>query len=109
VPIKASASAPAVMPSVATTKDGTYAPLSRPIFIYVKDKAMQRPAVKQFVEFYLKEGAALAKEVGYIDLPASAYTVALGHLNSGKLGTGFGGTPEVGLKVEELLQREGKL
>jgi len=61
------------------------------------------------VEFYLKEGAELAKEVGYVDLPASAYTLALDNLNAGKLGTGFGGTPEVGLHVEDLLKREGKL
>jgi phosphate transport system substrate-binding protein len=109
VPIKANASAPAVLPSVETTKNGTYVPLSRPIFIYVKDKSLQRPAVRQFVEFYLKEGARLAKEVGYIDLPESAYKLALDHLNAGKLGTRFGGTPEVGLSVEALLAREGKL
>ena len=109
VPIKATDSSPAVLPSVETTKNGTYTPLSRPIFIYVKEKSLQRPVVRQFVEFYLKDGAALAKEVGYIDLPESAYKMALDHLNSGRLGTGFGGTPEVGLPVEELLKREGKL
>ena len=109
VPIKASASSPAVLPSIDTTKNGTYTPLSRPIFIYVKEKSLQRPVVRQFVEFYLKDGAELVKEVGYIDLPASVAKLALDNLNAGKLGTGFGGTPEVGLSVEELLRREGKL
>ena len=89
--------------------DGTYTPLSRPIFIYVKEKSVQRPEVRKFVEFYLKEGGALTREVGFVDLPAAAYELALKNFNEGKLGTGFGGKSEVGLKVEELLAREGKL
>jgi len=109
VPIKANASAQAILPSLATVNNSTYQPLSRPIFIYVKDKAAQRPEVRQFVEFYLKEGGTLAKEVGYVDLPASAYTLAQKNFSAGKLGTGFGGSPEVGLHVEDLLKREGKL
>ena len=75
----------------------------------MKEKALKRPEVREFVQFYLEHGAELAKEVGYVDLPASAYELAAQNLTAGKLGTGFGGTPEVGLKVEELLQREGKL
>jgi phosphate transport system substrate-binding protein len=99
----------AVLPSVRTVNDGSYNPLSRPIFIYVKEKSAERPEVREFVEFYLKQGGALAREVGYVDLPAAAYELALKHFSEGKLGTGFGGTPEVGLKVEELMAREGKL
>lgn len=109
VPIKATASSKAVLPSLETVNNSTYQPLSRPIFIYVKDKAAQRPEVRQFVEFYLKEGGALAKEVGYVDLPASAYAMAQKNFSTGKLGTGFGGRSEVGLHVEDLLKREGKL
>jgi phosphate transport system substrate-binding protein len=109
VPIKANASAPAVVPSLETVNNSSYQPLSRPIFIYVKEKAAQRPEVREFVEFYLKNGAELAKEVGYVDLPAAAYELALKNFRSGKLGTGFGGASEVGLKVEDLLKREGKL
>src|SRR4030043_420143 len=44
----------AVLPSLQTVMDGTYAPLSRPIFIYFNKKSMERPEVKEFVEFYLK-------------------------------------------------------
>lgn len=109
VPIKATADAEAVLPSLATVNNGAYVPLSRPIFIYVKEKAKARPEVREFVEFYLKNGAELAKEVGYVDLPAAAYELALENFRSGKLGTGFGGASEVGLKVEDLLKREGKL
>ena len=109
VPIVASGGSTGVLPSIASVNDGTYTPLSRPIFIYVKEKSVQRPEVRKFVEFYLQEGGALTREVGFVDLPAVAYELALKNFTEGKLGTGFGGKSEVGLKVEELLAREGKL
>mgnify|MGYP001767365782 CR=1 FL=1 len=109
VPIVGKGGSAGVIPSIATVNDGSYNPLSRPIFIYVKDKSVSRPEVRQFVEFYMQQGGPLAREVGYVDLPKAAYEQALRHFNDGKLGTVFGGTPEVGLRVEELLEREGKL
>jgi phosphate transport system substrate-binding protein len=109
VAIKADEKAPAVLPSVDTVNSGRYQPLSRPIFIYVKEASLVRPEVKEFVEFYLQHGAELAKEVGYVDLPAKAYQLALENLKQRKLGTAFGGVAEVGVKVEELLVREAKL
>jgi len=63
----------AVAPSVQTISDGTYAPLSRPLFIYVSKAANQRPEVKTFVEFYLNTVPAIAKDVGYVALPAAMY------------------------------------
>lgn len=98
-----------VMPSPQAVIDGTYQPLSRPIFIYVSAKSMDKPEVKEFVEFYLKEAAKLVKEVSYVPLPAKAYILGLEHLKNRKLGTVFGGESAVGLKVEELLAREAKL
>jgi phosphate transport system substrate-binding protein len=109
VPIVPRGGSAGVLPSIATVNDGTYTPLSRPIFIYVKEKSVKRPDVRKFVEFYLQEGGALTREVGFVDLPAAAYELALKNFNEGKLGSGFGGKSEVGLKVEELLAREGKL
>lgn len=98
-----------VLPSVGSVNDGTYQPLSRPLFIYVKEKSLSRPEVREFVEFYLKEGRTLSSEVGYIGLPESAYVMILKNFQSGKMGTVFGGTPEIGLTIEDLLAREGKL
>jgi phosphate transport system substrate-binding protein len=98
-----------VGPSIEAVNNGSYQPLSRPLFIYVRDKAAQRAEVKEFIQFYLTEGADLAKEVGYVPLPTQAYKLALQHFNSGKLGTVFGGTPEVGVTIDALLAREGKL
>jgi phosphate transport system substrate-binding protein len=99
----------AVGPSIEAVNDGSYQPLSRPLFIYVRESSAQRPEIAEFIKFYLTEGANLAKEVGYVPLPAQAYTLALQHFNNKKMGTVFGGTPEVGVTIDNLLAREGKL
>jgi phosphate transport system substrate-binding protein len=109
VPIVAKAGAPAVGPSRETVENGGYQPLSRPIFIYVKAKSLDKPEVQEFVAFYLKNVATLAAEVKYIPLPARAYTMAAEHVAKRKLGTVFGGTADVGLKIDELMLREAKL
>ena len=98
----------AVEPSGANVENGTYAPLSRPIFIYVKAKSLDKPDVKEFVEFYMKNGAALTKEVKYVPLPASAYTGNVEHMKKKKLGTVFGGHNEIGITIDEVMKREAK-
>ena len=98
-----------VGPSIEAVNDGSYNPLSRPLFIYVRDTAAARAEVQDFIKFYLTDGATLAKEVGYVPLPAEAYKVALKHFTDKKLGTVFGGVPEVGVTIDALLAREGKL
>jgi phosphate transport system substrate-binding protein len=99
----------AVGPSEAAVLDGSYNPFSRPLFIYVNAQSAQRPEVKDFVEFYLTHGADYVKEVKYVPFVPAAYQTALAHFHSNKLGSVFGGTPQVGLKVEDLLAREAKL
>jgi phosphate transport system substrate-binding protein len=99
----------AVTPSLETVENGTYAPLSRPIFIYVNSASLGKPEVKEFVEYYLKNGGQLAKEVKYVPLPASAYQLAWKHVQDGKKGTVFGGVAQVGITIDELLKREAKL
>jgi phosphate transport system substrate-binding protein len=97
-----------VAPSAKTVEDGTYQPLSRPIFIYVSKKSMDKPEVKEFVEYYLQNAGPLVKQVKYVPLPTKAYSMATDHFKKGKLGTVFGGKPEVGVTIEELLKREAK-
>jgi len=99
----------AVAPSMEAVLKGSYTPLARPIFIYVNAKSLAKPEVKEFVEYYMKNGAALAREVKYVPLPDSAYRIALEHVQKGKKGTVFGGTAEVGVTIDELLKREAKL
>lgn len=62
-----------VKPSLETVMDGTYAPLSRPLFIYVNSTAVERPEVVSFVEFYLDNAAELSVDVGYIPLQETEY------------------------------------
>jgi len=99
----------AVEPSMEAVLKGSYNPLARPIFIYVNAKSLGKPEVKEFVEYYLKNGSKLAQEVKYVPLPDAAYRAALEHVQKGKKGTVFGGTAEVGVTIEELLKREARL
>lgn len=98
-----------VAPSRETVENGTYSPLSRPIFIYVNKKSLTRPEVADFVQFYLKNAPKLVAEVQYVPLPAEAYATGQAHVNAGKIGTVFGGKNEIGITVGELLKRDAKL
>jgi phosphate transport system substrate-binding protein len=98
----------AVTPSPENVLAGTYNPLSRPLFIYVSRKSLDKPSVKEFIEFYLKHVGMLAKEVKYLPLPDAAYQMATERVRVMQTGTGFGGVPEVGLPVEEILKRPPK-
>lgn len=62
-----------VAPTAETIEDGSYAPLSRPIFIYVKKSELSRPDIQKYLEFHFTEGVDLISEVGYIPLTAEAY------------------------------------
>lgn len=108
LPIVAAPGKPAVAPSAKSVEDGTYQPLARPIFIYVKAASMAKPEVKKFVEFYMEHGAAMANEVKYVGLPADVYKANLKHLAAGKKGTVFGGKNEIGVSIGELVKREAK-
>lgn len=106
VPVAAKAGSPGVLPSAATVMDGTYQPLSRPIFIYVNATAAAfKPEVKAFVNYYLENAPALVKEVKYVPLTTEDYTAVKEHFKSLKPGTGFGGKNEVGIKVKDLIKR----
>jgi phosphate transport system substrate-binding protein len=98
----------AIMPTLDNVLQGTYNPLSRPLFLYVSRKSAEKPEVKEFVDFYLQNASKLAGEVKYLQLPDSAYQMGLERFRSMQTGTGFGGVPEVGLHIEEILKRPPK-
>jgi len=99
----------AISPSEKTINNGTYQPLSRPIFIYISKKSLEKPEVADFIAFYLNNAASLSKEVGYVPLPQKAYSLALERVKTKKTGTVFGGEgSKVGVKIEDMLKREGK-
>lgn len=67
----------AITPNMETINTGTYAPLSRPIFIYVSKSSLKKPEVKEFVKYYLQKAPKLSKEVGYVPLPQTEYDKGL--------------------------------
>ncbi|WP_137718394.1 PstS family phosphate ABC transporter substrate-binding protein [Methylobacillus flagellatus] len=106
VPIRRAENADAVMPSEKSVMDGSYQPLSRPLFLYVKAAVIKdKPEAKAFVDFYLNNATDLVKEVKFIPLPQEELDAVVAHWQAGKVGTGFGGVPEVGIKIQELLKR----
>ena len=62
-----------VAPTARSINDGTYSPLSRPIFVYLNTDSLARPEVRSFVDFYIDNAAGIANEVGYIELPEEMY------------------------------------
>ncbi|MBI5194361.1 MAG: PstS family phosphate ABC transporter substrate-binding protein [Nitrospirae bacterium] len=95
------------LPEYDNVVNGIYQPLARPLFIYVNRKTADKTEVKNFVDFYLKNSGTLSKEVGYISLPAKAYDLVLRRFEKHTTGSVFGGHgSEVGVKIEQLLQKE---
>jgi phosphate transport system substrate-binding protein len=78
-----------ILPSPESVGNGTYRPLSRPVFIYPKLKSLDRPEVKSFVDFYLKEGIPLVRDVGYIPLTDKEYELVRSRYSAKKVGTMF--------------------
>jgi phosphate transport system substrate-binding protein len=92
-----------VAPSQETVKNGTYQPLSRPIFIYVKKAVAGRPEVQQFVTFYLGPSFTPlipTREVGYVPLEQTIYDAALKRFSAGATGTLFPNGAEVGATLD---------
>ena len=77
-----------VTPSAETVQDGTYAPLSRPLYVYVTAESLQRPEVQEFVRFYLSEAPALAAEVGYVASPDETYAEDVASFEAAISGSG---------------------
>src|SRR5262245_53736359 len=96
-----------IKPSVECVEKGTYQPLARPLFIYVRKTSAETPLVKAFVAAYLQKGAELVREVGYIPFSAEAYKLVQGRFDKGVTGSLFGGKgSQVGITITELLKRE---
>jgi phosphate transport system substrate-binding protein len=95
----------AVSPSMETVLDGTYNPLSRPLFLYVNLKSLDKPEVLKFMQFYFDNIETLAKEVNYVPLPASAYEILKKRLADRQKCTAFAGHADMATPVSEILKR----
>lgn len=84
-----------IEPTLETINTGVYAPLSRPIFIYLNAASLDKPQVADFVEFYLTQASVLTTEVGYINLPANVYEKAKQRVAIRETGSSFHGEPRV--------------
>jgi phosphate transport system substrate-binding protein len=95
-----------IAPTPETVKNGTYRPLSRPIFIYPKVQALDRQEVRDFVDFYLTKGVPLVREVGYIPLSDREYELVRRRFAEQKTGSMYAGADgHAQLSLEERLVR----
>ena len=98
-----------ILPSPESVQNGTYQPLSRPLFVYAAERSLARTQVAAFLNFYLERGWKLVGQVGYIPLPASAYGLGMARLSARTTGSLFGGQgSQIGVSVADLLQREAR-
>lgn len=95
-----------VVPSTETITDGTYTPLSRPLFIYVRADRLDRPDVRTFVEFYLANAGQLVRDARYIPLPQRAYELVQQRVDRRVTGSIFDKAVPVGVSIEKLLVLE---
>ncbi|WAL59618.1 PstS family phosphate ABC transporter substrate-binding protein [Thermocoleostomius sinensis] len=96
-----------VAPSEQTIADGTYQPLSRPEFIYVKTTSLDNPAVRAFVDFQMDPANAnLIQEVGYVPMPNEINELRVQRIEDRKTGSVFEGGSAVGTKLSDLLAAE---
>jgi phosphate transport system substrate-binding protein len=95
-----------IIPTPETVKNGSYQPLSRPLFIYVSTESAQRPEVSKFIEFYLDNAEALVKDAKYIPLSHSEYALVRERFAKRVPGSMFINLEStVGVKLEELLKK----
>ena len=79
IAISKEAGGPFITPSAETIESGEY-PLSRPLFIYVKEDSLKKPEVGQYVKFYLEQTPQIIADVGYVAAPQDDYTQGLSKL-----------------------------
>jgi phosphate transport system substrate-binding protein len=77
-----------IKPTTETVQSGAYAPLSRPLYVYLKTESLARPEMQEFVRFYLENAAEIAPEVGFVASPDEVYTEDLAALEAAISGDG---------------------
>jgi len=98
-----------VAPSLQNVTNGSYRPLSRPLFIYVNaDKLKNNGDLRTFLDAYLNGATDINNKVGYLPLPGYIYTLGKKHLTEGKTGTRFNGKEPTNLKIVDLANMQPK-
>ncbi len=94
-----------VLPSNKAVTQGYYIPFARPLFLYVNVKSLEKPYVKDFLNFFLKEAGTYINRVNYLPLSQIAYKTATTDIDEKKVGTRFDGEPVVGIAMHDLFTR----
>ena len=96
-----------IFPSEETVRNGTYAPLSRPLFIYVSKESASKPEVDAFIKFYLDNAEVLVKDAKYIPLTKDLYEIIRKRYEKRTVGSIYQNlATDVGAKLEDLLKKE---
>ncbi len=97
-----------VLPDITTVSQGTYQPLSRPLFIYVnRARVDEKDEISLFIDFYLKNAGELSREVGYIPLTDEIYQLAQKRYDNRVTGSVFEGQGStIGVSLADLLSKE---
>ncbi len=94
-----------ITPTDETINNGSYSPLSRPLFIYAAKDALNEDHLRAFVEFYLSPANRnLISETGYIPFPDNIYELALEKFLTGNTSVAFGSDNRLHGTVEEVLK-----
>lgn len=98
-----------VSPTSETIRDGSYQPLSRPLFVYIRADVAKRPEISAFIRFLLSEDSAtlIETKAKYVPLTRELYDLSLARFEKGTLGSIFNGKDFVGVKLEDLISKEG--
>ena len=95
-----------VTPSLQSVQRERYQPLSRPLFVYVNDRALrERPEVRDFITFTVQRGLRFTEQAGAIPLPPDTYRIVESKLYRHVLGTSFGGDLPIGLTIGQAIRR----
>ncbi|SER52854.1 phosphate transport system substrate-binding protein [Nitrosomonas sp. Nm51] len=98
-----------VIPSAKTVENGSYQPLSRPVFIYVNAESRNKPEIQDLVKFFMENAAELVTEVKYFPLSSVIYKKNLDNLINNRVGTVFFGESEVGVDLEKVMKHDPRL
>ena len=95
-----------VYPTDSTVRTGTYAPLSRPEFIYINARSANSPVIQDFVRFYMENASKLVEEIGYVSLPDEAYKLSYQRFLQKKTGSMFANKSTVGADLVKLMKED---
>ena len=94
-----------VPPSNKSVNQGYYIPFSRPLFLYINARSLEKSQVRDFLNFFLQNAGTYINKVNYLPLSEIAYKTAITDIDARKVGTRFDGEPVVGIAMHDVFTR----